>query len=303
MRTKLTYIIAIAIFGFLTGCDEDTTEIIEENKITIAGEEFTPSESQITKNNDGFEFSFSDNNNSIIIATNDTLSGSYTITPESTSKSAYEGGLEATVSYINGSTEYAGVSGTIEITISADGSIAVSFKVTVKDIEGNEIVIEGENFSIASQDITDNTESIPSNYFLIGETYYELIEGAFDIMSGAVTDEPSYVSILYLYTEEISYSEGDVSGTGTLVGICLYSATNEFVMGSYVYDIESTYYSGTFDCEYYLDVNIETYEGDGIEFDNGTLSISNIGDEYEITFTSSSGSFFYKGGLKILIDD
>jgi len=63
MKTKIKLLFAIAFIALFSACsDEDPAEIIKENEITIDGEEFTSTNNEVTKFNDGFEFSLTQGN-------------------------------------------------------------------------------------------------------------------------------------------------------------------------------------------------------------------------------------------------
>ncbi|AUP78753.1 RagB/SusD family nutrient uptake outer membrane protein [Flavivirga eckloniae] len=149
---KFKNLLFFVFVGLLWACEKDNASPIEDERIIIDGEVFTPTESSIKVLGKQLLITFTDGLKEVKIVTNDTLKGAYNILDEPLKPSTL---LKATVEYTNGVDTYKGLSGTI--ILQKDGAVySGEYDVELKSETDNlEIKINGGTFSNLESTVVD----------------------------------------------------------------------------------------------------------------------------------------------------
>ncbi|MDF1547049.1 MAG: SUMF1/EgtB/PvdO family nonheme iron enzyme [Bacteroidales bacterium] len=134
----------LLLFIFFASCTKDDEKEPLLNNALIDGVSFQPNSSLIIKYGKHLLLQFSDGEKSVEIITNDTITGSYSITSTSLKK---EGPLIANINYLAGSNSYLGQSGIVEITKSENLVYSGSYSANLQSGDGASISISSGNFS------------------------------------------------------------------------------------------------------------------------------------------------------------
>lgn len=153
MKTR-SFLLAILVCCTFA-CDKEGTKDETDEKTTIDGQEFNPTQSSVVNNGENLLLSFEEGSKSIEIITNDTVEGTYAITTQSLKSTA----LMANLTYTDGTTSYIAKSGNVTITAEGDGVISGTYNATVFS-EEVELAISSGVFSELDVEL-DIEEEIP----------------------------------------------------------------------------------------------------------------------------------------------
>ncbi|NOU60939.1 hypothetical protein [Marinifilum caeruleilacunae] len=163
------------------------------------------------------------------------------------------------------------------------------------------ILLSGFLFVGCSKEENDHHSS---NYLKLGGSKYDLQQGVLENFGSKGNSSNKFN--LTLLSAGFTIHEFDevfdsISGTGHGVYFVLYSSSSEKLeIGDYVYDSYASGESKSYDyADGVINYNTQTEEGSYLEITNGTLSILQNSETYEISFngTDDDISFYYKGSL------
>jgi hypothetical protein len=173
---KSVYFLSLILFVVLFACEnkKDEVPVPEDTKVLIDGESIFPTESSGIKTGNSLILTFKAGIKNLIIITNNTSEGTYTVIPKS-SKSA--SGLTATVEYYDGSTTYESNEGTFIITKNEDGIISGLYNAKVISDKGDVKNISSGSFvDIQTVSIIETESAINDTLELCYSELQEYIE-------------------------------------------------------------------------------------------------------------------------------
>jgi len=202
---KTHYLLFVALFVIVLSCNKQDDPIPEATEVKINGEYFSPAENSAVKIKDGFIVVFGKGTKKITIKTNDTITGTYNVVPQSLKAAST---LKANVTYFDGNNEYIGNEGTFRITKKEESMIAGVYSSKLVSDNGLAINIESGTFVDVNVAALIPTEiAIQENLTACYSNLYEYIELAylFDaIYSNEISAPNSSWTEIYQHTQASS---------------------------------------------------------------------------------------------------
>ncbi len=192
MRTKgiLFSLLLLAFFS----CEKEEKDDKESDKTTIAGEEFTPTESSVVNTGESLTLTFTEGTKKVEIITNDTIEGTYEITSSELKSTT----LQANLTFTDGTTSYIGTIGSVVITDEGENVISGSYEATVVSDTKVEVEISSGAFSELEVEIDEPEEEEPS--IVITE------ESINDTLALCYSNLESFIELSYLFDAVYSNS-------------------------------------------------------------------------------------------------
>lgn len=164
MKIRLFLLVILACSAF--ACEKEEKKDGTEEKTTIDGQEFNPTQASIINYGESLVLTFEEGNKAIEITTNDTVAGTYEITTQALKSTA----LMANLVYTDGTITYTANSGSVTITDEGDGVMSGSYNATVVSEEVELEISSGAFSEIGVEASTEEETPVPVTEESINDT-------------------------------------------------------------------------------------------------------------------------------------
>ncbi len=200
MRIKFALILAVTICISACNKPDQIPDVPTDTEVLVDGQSFSPTENIILKEGNGLLITLSGDEKTIIIKTNENITGTYNILPESGKTSLF-----ATITYKESDKTFKGTGGSFTISKKEKNLISGYFDAKLIAEDGTSIILEEGSFSEIRTVALITTESAINDSLLVCyskmKEYIELIYVFDAVYSNSVTSPSGSWDEIYSHTQ------------------------------------------------------------------------------------------------------